>query len=105
MGNKFRRGDRVWVDWGGSIRFGTVINPKPDSWDYIKVRFDFQQPWERGSTARQDQLERLTTDETQYTMRHFNLMWLTHSDMKELRDAPLSAELKAKIMGIQGFVP
>ena len=107
MGNKFRRGQRVWFQWAGHTEptLATVVNAKPNSWGYIKVRCDDQQEWERGRTVKEDQVEPLMTNDNQYHKRQFNLMWLTHADVKELRDAPLSVNLKARIMALPGFVP
>lgn len=98
----------MWTDTGFAkdpARFGTVLNPKPDDWGCISVRLDCQTPHERGWRVKEDKAEPLTSDDTQFHLRTFNIFQLSHAHMMELRQAKLSPELMERIKAVPGFVP
>lgn len=122
---KFRRKQRVQVmrrdangqPLAGYPQFGTVINPNaqeqiPDparQWRpkifsrSCTVRMDCQHPWERGYWQDEANLEPLTTGETQFERRRYNMNYMSHDEVALLRDVlgadmrPEAAELLKKI--------
>jgi hypothetical protein len=102
--NQFRRGQRVvcltkegqpnpatadgrpWVQvevW----RYGSVTNPKVDSFGSIRVRMDSQQDYETGFGRREIDVRPAPDDRNEYERRHYDLRYLTHDQIAALKTA------------------
>jgi hypothetical protein len=97
---KFRRGQRVSVNWyDRKTRLGTITNPKPSWGGYIRIRMDRQQPYETGESHLESNVEPYYGSEDEFQTRVYNLWPIPHAEIEALTDIlkmskhPLAATL------------
>lgn len=93
---------------------GTVINPEnyvdASGKRYITVRWDSQQPYERGCYEDENSVETDTSGGNDFDQRHYNIHYLSGTEVAQLRgaverDRSLSDDERKKLLGHLPVLP